>query len=45
MPVHTIWITLVLEILSDQLDSVRSAVGGVVEELEHPDIGARYFYR
>src|SRR5271157_5047115 len=38
MPLRADWITPVLEILNNQLDGVLPAVGGAVEDLEHPDI-------
>jgi hypothetical protein len=38
MPVRANWIAPFLEILSSQLESVLPAVGGAVEDLEHPDI-------
>jgi hypothetical protein len=38
MPVRSDWIAPVLEILSSQLDGILPAVGGAVEDLEHPDI-------
>ena len=41
MPVRSDWIAPVLDILSSQLDGVLPAVGGAVEDMEHPDIDER----
>lgn len=38
MPIRSDRIVSVLEILSSRLDSVLPAVGGAIEDLEHPDI-------
>ncbi len=38
MPTRSDWIIPVIKLLSENLDSVLPAVGGAVEDLEHPDI-------
>jgi hypothetical protein len=38
MQVRSNWIAPILKLLSENLDSVLPAVGGAMEDLEHPDI-------
>jgi len=38
MPIQANWIAPALSLLSQNPDSVLPAVGGAVEDLEHPDI-------